>query len=143
MKNKIIKYLSILILIICFVFVFLKINNHNETFDINVKKVEKLESSLYDLVTLYDYNESVGQYVLNYKYFKKEFVINEIFKYYNNDLIYAIESYKLEDDNLIIELNNLKNIENEIYTFKLMKLTLKSININNFSIKHNNNIIEI
>jgi len=130
MKKKIIKYLLVIILIASFTFVYIEISKHNESFDIQVKKVDEINSELYDLVTLYEYNESLSQYVIQYKYIKKEYVIYDIFEFYNKDLIYSMESFKLEDDNLIIKLDNLDNEINEVYTFKKMKLSFKSININ-------------
>lgn len=130
-KFKIISGLTVLIIILCFVFSFLYVYKHKESFDINVKVVDEIQSDLYTKVKFYNYNDVLGKVTIEEKYIRNENVIYEIFNYYNMNSNLRIVSYLKENDILLLELNDIFHDE---ITLKKMKLSYHCLNIENIQI---------
>ena len=139
-KRKIMKLTLCFVSIILFSFLFIKVLNHNNSDEVIVKKVDRLESNLYDLVTFYKFDDSKGNYIVEHKYVRKENSVYEIFNYYNIDLRYDINNIALENNILKININS---SEISMHIFKKMKLSYQSINIDKLIIQCNNIEIEV
>lgn len=139
-KNKIFKITASFMIVIVALILFINVLIQNNSNNISVKKVEYLDSTLYDLILFYKYNEDSGNYVFEEKYVKKEHSIYEVFNYYNTDLKYNISDISLENN--VLRFNVYSN-EISLHIFEKMKLSYQSIDIDKLIIYHNEKEIEI
>ena len=141
LSKKIIKYLIIiLIFIVCIIFTFRLVKKNNFK-NLNIKYVNEIQSELYEKVTLYKFNNEYSQYDLVIDYVDKDNFVNYIFNYYYEDSIYVLKDYKLDKENVIIEIDNINNVN--VNDFKLIKLSFLSLNFKKVSIKCNERIYKL
>lgn len=141
LSKKIIKYLIIiLIFIVCIIFTFRLVKKNNFK-NLNIKYVNEIQSELYEKVTLYKFNNEYSQYDLVIDYVDKDNFVNYIFNYYYEDSIYVLKDYKLDKENVILEIDNINNVN--VNDFKLIKLTFLSLNFKKVSIKCNERIYKL
>lgn len=139
-KNNIFKIFLCFVIVVVSSILFIKVLKHNNYNEISVKIVEELDSTLYDLIVFYKYNEDSGNYNVEKKYVRKENSIYEVFNYYNTDLKYNLSNISFENNVLRFNINS---SEISLHTFKIMKLSYQSINIDKFIIYYNEKEIEI
>lgn len=137
-KNKVLK---ILLFSVIFIFVSVlgsKIIIDNRNYNINVKYVDEINSELYDLVTVYNYNDITKRYDIIEMTVKKDEFLYSIFNYYNKDLKYKLNSIFKEEDIITI---NLEDGDNEIdfYLIKIMKLSYSCLDVNKIIVNYNDN----
>lgn len=141
LSKKIIKYLIIiLIFIVCIIFTFRLVKKNNFK-NLNIKYVNEIQSELYEKVTLYKFNNEYSQYDLVIDYVDKDNFVNYIFNYYYEDSIYVLKDYKLDKENVILEIDNINNVN--VNDFKLIKLSFLSLNFKKVSIKCNERIYKL
>lgn len=135
-KNKVLK---ILLFSVIFIFVFVlgsKIIIDNRNYNINVKYVDEINSKLYDLVTVYNYNDITKRYDITEMTVKKDEFLYSIFNYYNKDLKYKLNSIFKEEDIITINLEDGDN-EIDLYLIRIMKLSYSYVNVNKIIINYN------
>lgn len=135
-KSKIIKLLLCFVFIFSLIFCTIKIFKHNESNNIKVNYVNKIESELYEKIKVYDYKDNTNQYEIKELLFTKSNIYQEIFYYYNDRFNYKVESISINQNNeVIINLND-ENKNINLNDFKLVKLTYKQLNIKNIIINY-------
>lgn len=135
-KNKVLK---ILLFSVIFIFVSVlgsKIIIDNRNYNINVKYVDEINSKLYDLVTVYNYNDITKRYDITEMTVKKDEFLYSIFNYYNKDLKYKLNSIFKEEDIITINLEDGDN-EIDLYLIRIMKLSYSYVNVNKIIINYN------
>lgn len=135
---RLLKVTIILILILLFSYFIIKINKNNNKSYISIKYVNEINSELYDYIHLYNYNAITGQYDYKYNYIKKTDAIEYVFYYYNDNLIYDLETINIINNTVYINLKNNKNQKLERNIFKKMKLSYNSLLINKLIVSFNN-----
>lgn len=133
---RLLKITIILIIILLFSFIIIKINNNNKSNNIEIKYVNELNSELYNFIYLYDYNENTCQYQCKKETIEKDNVLEYIFYYYNDNLIYDLESISLNNDIVYLTIKN-DNQELQKNMFKKMKLSYEILTINKLIVKYN------
>lgn len=134
---RLLKITIILIIILLFSFIIIKINNNKKSNNIEINYVNELNSELYNFIYLYDYNENTCQYECKKETIEKDNVLEYIFYYYNDNLIYDLESICLNNDIVYLTIKN-DNQELQKNIFKKMKLSYEDLSINKLIIKYNN-----
>lgn len=133
---RLLKITIILIIILLFSFIIIKINNNNKSNNIEINYVNELNSELYNFIYLYDYNENTCQYECKKETIEKDNVLEYIFYYYNDNLIYDLESISLNNDIVYLTIKN-DNQELQKNMFKKMKLSYEILTINKLIVKYN------
>lgn len=135
---RLLKITIIFIIILLFSFIIIKINNHKKSNNIEINYVNELNSELYNFIYLYDYNENTCQYECKKETMEKDNVLEYIFYYYNDNLIYDLETINIIDNTVYIKLKKNKNQKLERKIFKKMKLSYNSLLINKLIVSFNN-----
>lgn len=133
---RLLKITIILVIILLFSFIIIKINNNKKSNNIEIKYVNELNSELYNFIYLYDYNENTCQYQCKKETIEKDNVLEYIFYYYNDNLIYDLESISLNNDIVYLTIKN-DNQELQKNMFKKMKLSYEILTINKLIVKYN------
>lgn len=135
---KLLKITIIFIIILLFSCIIIKINNHKKSNNIEINYVNELNSELYNFIYLYDYNENTCQYECKKETMEKDNVLEYVFYYYNDNLIYDLETINIIDNTVYIKLKKNKNQKLERKIFKKMKLSYNSLLINKLIVSFNN-----
>ncbi len=136
-KLKILKILLVSIVIIFICVLGSKIISNNNSYSINIKYVDEIDSEIYDLIYFYDYNEITSQYDIKQIKVLKNNNLHSIFNYYNMDLKYKLNSITKIEEVITINLDD-GDRELDMNLIRVMKLSFSCVEVKKVIINYNN-----